>query len=117
MGFLAIVALAVAVTAAPTKLPVLSRTDAPYGIKKGLAYNNGAATNVLSRPGSATWAYNWGTAQDAPLFQQIPMYWGPGDKGDANGVNAKIDRGDTPVRFCASSFLSARGGIYCLTTR
>jgi hypothetical protein len=82
--------------AAPSNQTLLARTDAPYGIKKGLAYNNGAVTNVLSRPNSATWAYNWGAAMNAPKFQQIPMYWGPGSMGDASGVNAKISAGDTP---------------------
>jgi hypothetical protein len=75
---------------------IMARTDAPYGIKKGLAYNDGSITSILSRPNSATWAYNWGTAMNAPLFQQIPMYWGPGSQGDANGVYAKINYGDTP---------------------
>ncbi|KAK5658390.1 hypothetical protein OQA88_2367 [Cercophora sp. LCS_1] len=90
-------------TAAPTPEPILNNstlsargTDAPYGIKKGLAYNNGAITDILSRPGSATWAYNWGAAQHAPKFQQIPMYWGPGNQGDVNGIHAKINAGDTP---------------------
>ncbi|KAH8887253.1 hypothetical protein GQ53DRAFT_750069 [Thozetella sp. PMI_491] len=73
-----------------------ARTDAPFGIKKGLAYNDGSITNILSRPGSATWAYNWGAAQNAPKFQQIPMYWGLGAEGDVNGINAKIAAGDTP---------------------
>jgi hypothetical protein len=53
-----------------------ARTDAPFGNKKGLAYNQAWVTDVLSRPGSATWAYNWGTWQGAPRFQQIPMCWG-----------------------------------------
>ncbi|KAL8297925.1 hypothetical protein RB597_007082 [Gaeumannomyces tritici] len=72
------------------------QTDAPYKIKKGLAYNNGAITNVLSKPGSATWAYNWGAAMNAPKFQQIPMCWGLGSGCDANGINNKISKGDTP---------------------
>ena len=71
-------------------------TDAPYGIKKGLAYNNGAVTDILSRPGSATWAYNWGAAQSAPKFQQIPMHWGVGPEGDKDGIWRKINAGDTP---------------------
>ncbi len=68
----------------------------PTESRKALAYNNGAITNLLSHPGSATWAYNWGTALDAPKFQQIPMYWGPGNRGDAAGIMRKIDLGDTP---------------------
>ena len=87
--------LAAVVAAAPANL-TLPRSDAPFGDKKGLAYNNGAITSVLSKSGSATWAYNWGTALNAPLFQQIPMYWGPGSEGDAAGVIAKINDGDTP---------------------
>ena len=71
-------------------------TDAPFGIKKGLAYNNGGITGLFSRPGSATWAYNWGAAQNAPKFQQIPMCWGLRGDCDANGINAKISAGDTP---------------------
>jgi hypothetical protein len=65
--------LAVAVSAAPTA--ITPRTDAPFGIKKGLAYNNGALTGVLSTSGSATWAYNWGTSSSAPKFQCVePCY-------------------------------------------
>lgn len=96
---LAILAFA---SAAPTAEPSFNETleargtDAPYGIKKGLAYNNGGITGVLSRAGSATWAYNWGAAPNAPKFQQIPMHWGPGGKGDKNGIHSKIDKGDTP---------------------
>jgi len=59
--------LAAAVSAAPTA--ITPRTDAPFGNKKGLAYNDGAITSVLSTSGSATWAYNWGTASNAPKFQ------------------------------------------------
>jgi hypothetical protein len=58
-SFLVVTALAVLAAAAPMNQTLEQRTDAPYGIKKGLAYNNGAVTNILSRPGSATWAYNW----------------------------------------------------------
>jgi hypothetical protein len=88
-------ALAGLAAAIPTK-ELTARTDAPFGIKKGLAYNDGSITSILSRQNSATWAYNWGTALNAPQFQQIPMYWGPGSEGDASGVNAKIAKGDTP---------------------
>ncbi|KAK0715443.1 glycosyl hydrolase catalytic core-domain-containing protein [Lasiosphaeris hirsuta] len=105
----AAVAYAALVSAAPAQLPqeqlplaaepreanhtLSARTDAPYGIKKGLAYNDGSITNVLSRPGSATWAYNWGAAPNAPRFQQIPMFWGPGRDGDVNGVMARVNEG------------------------
>ncbi|KAH8881100.1 hypothetical protein GQ53DRAFT_888809 [Thozetella sp. PMI_491] len=99
-----VAALAAVAAAAPTEPSTSSagnetlqaRTDAPFGIKKGLAYNNGGITGVLSRPNSATWAYNWGTALNAPKFQQIPMYHCPGSGGDAAGVMRKIDQGDTP---------------------
>ena len=90
------------VSAAPASAPHFNETlqaratDAPYGIKKGLAYNDGGITNILSRPGSATWAYNWGAGQQAPKFQQIPMHWGPGNSGDKAGIHAKINAGDTP---------------------
>ncbi len=86
---------AAAAVASPLNF-TLGSTDAPSGNKKGLAYNNGAITGILSRSGSATWAYNWGTKLDAPKFQQIPMYWGPSNKGDGNGVLSKIKAGDTP---------------------
>ncbi len=96
MKIILITAFAAAAALASPVNTTLRRTDAPFGIKKGLAYNNGAITNILSLHGSATWAYNWGTAMAAPKFQQIPMYWGPGGKGDANGVLKKINAGDTP---------------------
>lgn len=74
--------------------PIHRRTsDTPFGIKKGLAYNNGAVTPSFSRDGSATWAYNWGATPGAPLFQQIPMFWGPGVKGDVEGVMARVREG------------------------
>jgi hypothetical protein len=69
MKYFFALSLAAAVSAAPTA--ITPRTDAPFGIKKGLAYNNGAITNVLSTSGSATWAYNWGTASNAPKFQYV----------------------------------------------
>ncbi|KAI9746308.1 MAG: hypothetical protein M1818_000019 [Claussenomyces sp. TS43310] len=89
-----------------------SLTDAPYGDKKGLAYNNGDITTVLSQSGSATWAYNWGTALNAPLFQQITMYWGPGSQGDAAGVTAAINAGDSPwvLGYNEPDETSANGG-------
>jgi hypothetical protein len=102
MNTLSVILLAALATAAPLTTPELAnatvarRTDAPFGIKKGLAYNNGAITSILSQTGSATWAYNWGTDLNAPLFQQIPMFWGPGSEGNTNGVLAKIAKGDTP---------------------
>jgi hypothetical protein len=90
--------LAAAVAAVPVAEPephqLFNRTDAPFGIKKGLAYNNGGITNILSRPNSATWAYNWDSAPNAPKFQQIPMCWGPGCPKD--GIHNKIGSGDTP---------------------
>lgn len=74
--------------------PIHRRTsDTPFGIKKGLAYNNGAVTTSFSRDGSATWAYNWGATPGAPMFQQIPMFWGPGIKGDMEGVMARVREG------------------------
>ncbi|KAK0382966.1 hypothetical protein NLU13_8882 [Sarocladium strictum] len=71
-------------------------TDAPGGIKKGLAYNDANLIGILAREGSASWAYNWGAALDAPQFQGIPMCWGAGVDCDVNGINEKLDRGDTP---------------------
>lgn len=77
-----------------TSQPIHRRTsDTPFGIKKGLAYNNGAVTPSFSRDGSATWAYNWGAKPSAPMFQQIPMFWGPGIKGDVEGVMARVREG------------------------
>lgn len=74
--------------------PITRRTsDTPFGIKKGLAYVHGEITPSFSRDGSATWAYNWGAAPTAPMFQQIPMFWGPGIKGDAEGVMARVREG------------------------
>jgi hypothetical protein len=91
-------ALAVIVVAAPQNNTFEQRSDAPGGNKRGLAYEwwQSSVTNILARPGSASWAYNWGTQMNAPKFQQIPMYWGPGNQGDAAGVMAKINRGNTP---------------------
>jgi len=71
-------------------------TDAPYGIKKGLAYNDGEAIKTLSQSNSATWAYNWGTASDATQFQQIPMHWGLRHEGDKEGIHAMISAGNSP---------------------
>jgi hypothetical protein len=68
-------------------------SDTPFGIKKGIVYQDGAVTPSFSRDGSATWAYNWGAAPGAPMFQQIPMFWGPRDKGDAAGVMALVRAG------------------------
>ncbi|KAH8884414.1 hypothetical protein GQ53DRAFT_752260 [Thozetella sp. PMI_491] len=97
MALLLATAFAGLAAALPTELnsTLVTRTDAPFGIKKGLAYNNGAITDILSRPNSATWSYNWGTALNAPKFQQIPMFFSP-STGDTNGVIAKIKAGDTP---------------------
>jgi len=92
---LATTAFAALAAAAPTS--VVRRTDAPYGIKKGLAYNDGNAIKVLSQAGSATWAYNWGTALNAPAFQQIPMYWGLNQAtAVSTTILSKIKNGDTP---------------------
>jgi hypothetical protein len=87
----------IGLTAAMSSNETVRRTDAPFGDKKGLAYNNGDITNILSRGGSATWAYNWGTYFAAPKFQQIPMYHDPGYRqGDRNNILNKIASGDTP---------------------
>ncbi|TVY75710.1 hypothetical protein LSUE1_G008240 [Lachnellula suecica] len=90
--------LAALASAAPTTKSRRFTTDAPFGNKKGLAYNSGADTSVLSTTGSATWAYNWGAARNAPKFQQIPMVWGPGSEGDQAGALASYhaDPNDTP---------------------
>jgi hypothetical protein len=91
----ALVGAAAAVPVAePEPHQLFNRTDAPFGIKKGLAYNNGAITGILSRPNSATWAYNWGTYLDAPKFQQIPMCHDVGC--DKSPIFNKISSGDTP---------------------
>lgn len=82
------------ISADNTPQPIHRRTsDTPFGIKKGLVYKNGAVTPSFSRDGSATWAYNWGAASGAPMFQQIPMYWGPRNKGDAAGVMERVREG------------------------
>ncbi|KAK3318136.1 hypothetical protein B0H66DRAFT_556328 [Apodospora peruviana] len=98
-----IAAFAALAAAAPAPVPepeynatlVARGTDAPFGIKKGLAYNDAGKINTLSRSGSATWAYNWGAARDAPKFQGIPMMWGV-NEGQVDGIFAKIASGDTP---------------------
>ncbi|KAH7311311.1 glycosyl hydrolase catalytic core-domain-containing protein [Stachybotrys elegans] len=101
MKLFAVVSLAALVAGLPTsgdtpKTLSARANDVPFGNKKGLAYNDGNAIRALSRPGSATWAYNWGPALDAPAFQGIPMCWGATGECNANGIMAKIDRGDTP---------------------
>jgi hypothetical protein len=92
--------------------PVLkSRSDAPYGDKKGLAYNDGSITSLLSQPGSATWSYNWGTALDAPLFQQIPMKYAPGNTGDYVAISAAIKAGSPWVLgYNEPDMTTANGG-------
>lgn len=72
-------------------------TDAPYGIKKGVAFNNPDAAQILSRPGSATWSYNWGAITNAPAFQQIPMCHGPTRDCDADRILRRLaESRDTP---------------------
>lgn len=83
--------LAVVATAAPLSVDVSKRTDTPYGIKKGLAYNNGPLVSHLSLPDSAVWAYNWGASPNAPAYQQIPMMWGT--SGDSAGCMSMVKAG------------------------
>lgn len=89
-------------------------TDAPYGNKKGLAYDvkDASKTGVMSRDKSATWAYNWGPQALAPKFQQIPMWWGRDSGGDPKAIHAKIDKGDTPyvLGYNEPDFTGAHGG-------
>lgn len=108
---LILTAFVTAAIAAPTNHGLQRRTDAPFGIKKGLAYNDGSQVHTLSRTGSATWAYNWGSEPNAPGFQQIPMVWGPG-KGNADLIFAQIHKGDTPwiLTYNEPDELLAHGG-------
>jgi hypothetical protein len=92
----ALVSTAVAVPVEQESHQLAARNlDPPFLIKKGLAYDvkQGGLTNSLSLPGSAVWAYNWGSPRNAPLFQQIPMCWGPGCNKDAlwSSINEKPD--------------------------
>lgn len=102
------------ISADNTPQPIHRRTsDTPFGIKKGLVYKNGAVTPSFSRDGSATWAYNWGAASGAPMFQQIPMYWGPRNKGDAAGVMERVREGAPWVLGYNEPDMVWRGGGGC----
>jgi len=97
-----------------TPRPNQRRTsDTPFGIKKGIVYHDGAVTPSFSRDGSATWAYNWGAAPGAPMFQQIPMFWGPRDKGDAAGVMALVRAGAPWVLGYNEPDMVLQGGGGC----
>ncbi|KAK0750896.1 glycosyl hydrolase catalytic core-domain-containing protein [Schizothecium vesticola] len=88
-------------------------SDTPFGIKKGIVYQDDAVTPSFSRDGSATWAYNWGAAPGAPMFQQIPMFWGPRDKGDAVGVMALVRAGAPWVLGYNEPDMVLQGGGGC----
>ena len=110
------------VSAAPAPAPapeynhtLEARGDAPFGIKKGIAYERGRPdiTNSFSRDGSATWSYNWGAQPNAPRFQQIPMYWGNNGRGDAGGVHRMIDQGARWVMgYNEPDMLTDHGGSF-----
>jgi len=112
-ALVAVTALASFTCAAPTTTPS-QKYGAPNGNKKGLAYETGKSwvTDVLARPGSATWAYNWGAAQKAPKYQQIPMCHGPGSDCDGSGIMAKIAAGNTPwvLGYNEPDMTKAHGG-------
>ncbi|KAK1831292.1 hypothetical protein QBC39DRAFT_258946, partial [Podospora conica] len=72
------------------------RSDVPFGIKKGIVYSKGDVAAMFSREGSATWAYNWHAKPDAPMFQQIPMFWAPStvwDRENIDDVMARVREG------------------------
>ena len=95
-AFLALSFAALAAALPANISTILPRTDAPFGNKKGLAFEqwHSDILPVLSRDGSATWAYNWQGAIDAPQYQAIPMCKTRGC--DPNPILDKIGRGDTP---------------------
>ncbi|KAM7213950.1 Glycosyl hydrolase catalytic core domain containing protein [Rhypophila decipiens] len=89
-------------------------TDAPFGIKKGVAFNNPDAAQILSRPNSATWSYNWGGVTNAPAFQQIPMCHGPGWDCDSDRILRRIaENRDTPyvLGYNEPDFPRGYGGV------
>lgn len=73
-SLLTIAGFLTAASAAPAA--VSKRSSAPYGVKKGVCYpaGDGSAAQVLAVSGHGpTWSYNWGTAEQAPKYEQIPM--------------------------------------------